>query len=183
MKRPDNEEQIAQTHASLIHSVVQAIQNTEPQPQLEQGLVDAEKNGWQALVQAIRQVMAGQRDMQVLLGLDEEDTVIVRTILEGLQDPSSLPDPAQQGDATQAAPMLAHLIHEASTGNVGALTSVSQMAEQMSKTDGDMAQLSVIIKPLIDGERDVDKLCERMGAQGESLVVSIINELNKYTLQ
>mgnify|MGYP007043507071 CR=1 FL=1 len=36
----------------------------EPQPQLEQGLVDAEKNGWQALVQAIRQVMAGQREEQ-----------------------------------------------------------------------------------------------------------------------
>jgi len=75
--------------------------------------------------------------------------------------------------------MLAGMIHQASRGDVNALTLVSQMAEQMSKTDGDMAQLSAIIKPLIDGERDVEKLTAKMGPQGESLIIGIVSELAK----
>jgi hypothetical protein len=32
---------------------------------------------------------------------------------------------------------------------------------------------------MIDGERDVDKLCTRMGVQGESLITQILSELAK----
>ena len=75
--------------------------------------------------------------------------------------------------------MLASLINEASHGDTNALAMLGTMAEQMSQTRGDMAQFSTLIKPLIDGERDADKLCEMIGAQGESLVTSILDELSK----
>jgi hypothetical protein len=53
------------------------------------------------------------------------------------------------------------------------------MAEQMSRAGGDMASLSAVIKDMIDGERSIDKLCTRMGAQGESLITQIVGELGK----
>jgi hypothetical protein len=53
------------------------------------------------------------------------------------------------------------------------------MAEQLSRAGGDMANLAAVIKDMIDGERNVDKLCSRMGPQGESLIVQIIDELGK----
>jgi len=34
-------------------------------------------------------------------------------------------------------------------------------------------------KDLIDGERNVDKLCDKVGPQGESLIVEILAELGK----
>ena len=32
---------------------------------------------------------------------------------------------------------------------------------------------------VVDGERDVDKLCDKVGPQGESLIVQILAELGK----
>jgi hypothetical protein len=45
-----------------------------------------------------------------------------------------------------------------------------------------MASLSAVLKDMIDGERDVDKLCTRMGPQGESLITQILSELAKLDL-
>jgi hypothetical protein len=53
------------------------------------------------------------------------------------------------------------------------------LAEQMSNAGGDLANLSAVVKNMIDGERNVDKLCSRMGPQGESLITAIIAELSK----
>ena len=53
------------------------------------------------------------------------------------------------------------------------------MADQMSRTKGDMARFSTLIKPLVDGERDIDKLCSKMGDTGEKLVTLIVKELRK----
>lgn len=179
MVTPEMFQQVKQTHAALIVGVVQCIHNPSLQPEMEKALSISEKNGWVDLVKAIRAIIAGNRDASLLNALDEEDSIVAQAILEGLQDPNSLPDPETKPDASMAAPMLAGMIQQAAHGDVNALTLISQMAEQMSKTRGDMAQLSTIIKPLIDGERDVDKLASKMGPQGESLIISIINELAK----
>lgn len=179
MVTPEMFQQVKQTHAPLIIGVVQCIHNPDLQPEMEKALKISEQNGWTALVKAIRAIIAGSRDASLLKELDEEDSIIVQAILEGLQDANSLPDPEAKPDASMAAPMLAGMIHQAARGDVNALNLVSQMAEQMSKTRGDMAQLSTVIKPLIDGERDVEKLTSKMGPQGESLIVSIVNELAK----
>jgi hypothetical protein len=53
------------------------------------------------------------------------------------------------------------------------------MGEQMLSAGGDMARLSATFRPLIDGERDADKLSRGMGPQGRSLLLSIIEELAK----
>jgi hypothetical protein len=179
MATPEKTEQILQTHASLILAVVQTIQNPELKPHLDQVLQQSAQNGWQALVDVINKIVAGSRDQALLNGLDEEDSVIADSILRGLQDPATLPSSDQSGDATKAAPMLARMINEARRGDHNALSMLGTMAEQMSRAGGDMANLSAVIKDMIDGERSIDKLCTRMGPQGESLITQIISELAK----
>lgn len=179
MPTPEKTEQIRQTHASLILAVVQTIHNEELKPHLDTVLQQSEQNGWHALVNVIRKIVAGNRDDSLINGLDEEDTVIVDSILRGLKDPGTLPEVQQTGDATQAAPMLARLINEARRGDHNSLSMLGTMAEQMSHAGGDMASLSAVIKNMIDGERNLDKLCTRMGPQGESLITQILSELAK----
>jgi len=179
MATPEKTEQILQTHASLILAVVQTIHNPEFKPQLDQVLQQSAANGWQALVNVINKIVAGSRDQALVNGLDEEDAVIVDSILRGLQNPETLPSSDQTGDATKAAPMIARMINEARRGDHNALSMLGTMAEQMSKAGGDMASLSAVMKDMVDGERDIDKLCTRMGPQGESLITQIISELAK----
>jgi len=179
MPTPEKTEQILQTHASLVLAVVQTIHNPEYKPQLDQVLQQSAQNGWQDLVNVINKIVGGSRDMALINGLDDEDAVIAESILRGLQDPETLPKSEQAGDATKAAPMLAQMINEARRGDHNALAMLGTMAEQMSKAGGDMANLSAVIKDMIDGERSVDKLCTRMGVQGESLITQILSELAK----
>ena len=179
MATPEKTEQILQTHASLILAVVQTIHNPELKPQLDMVLQQSAQNGWQDLVNTINKIVAGSREQSLVNGLDEEDAVIVDSILRGLQDPSTLPSSEQTGDASKAAPMIARLINEARRGDHNALSMLGTMAEQMSRAGGDMASLSAVIKDMIDGERSIDKLCTRMGAQGESLITQIVGELGK----
>ncbi len=80
--------------------------------------------------------------------------------------PRPCPTRNKKADPTLAAPGLAHMIQAAGSGNVQALTLVSQMAEQMSKVGGDMARVAGAIRPMINGERDPDKLCARHGHPG-----------------
>ena len=179
MQTPDKLEQILQTHAGLINAVVQTIQNPELRPQLDHVLKQSEQNGWGTLVAAIRKIVAGSRDNNLLAGQDDEDRIIIDAILKGIQDPTTLPKPEQQGDATTAAPMLAQLVHDAGRGDHDAVIMLGGLAEQMSNAGGDLSNLSAVIKTMIDGERDIDKLCTRMGPQGESLITAIISELGK----
>ena len=179
MQTPDKLEQVLQTHAGLINAVVQTIQNPELKPQLDHVLKQSEQNGWVGLVIAIRKIVAGSRDNSLLAGQDDEDRIIIDAILNGIQDPTTLPKPEQQGDATTAAPMLAQLVHDASRGDHDAVIMLGGLAEQMSNAGGDLSNLSAVIKTMIDGERSIDKLCTRMGPQGESLITAIIAELSK----
>lgn len=176
---PKKQEQIVQAHAGLIHSVVMVCHNRNLLPELESVLKTTAANGWTSLVAAVRKVLAGRRDTDVLAGLDEEDKVIVEAILRGLHDPSSLPDPGKQPDPAMAAPGLALMIDAASKGNIDALQLVAHMAEQMTRVGGDMARMGGTINRLINGERHADELCRGMGAKGRNLVRSILEELGK----
>ena len=118
---PDRDQQIRQTHAPLIHQVVMACHNLEARNQLEPMLKMATEQGWSELVNHIRLILDGGRDEALTLGLDEEDTVIIRAILEGIQNPASLPELNQGADPTVAAPGLAHMIHAANRGDAAAL--------------------------------------------------------------
>lgn len=175
----DQKQQIVQFHAALIHNVVMACHNRELLPQLEPVLETSAQNGWEALVAVIRQVLKGKRDVSVLMGLDEEDSAIIEAILYGIQDPASLPDPNAKPDPTLAAPGLAGIINAAGRGDVAALHMLANMSEQMVRAGGDMAKLGGVMRKLVDGERDADKLAKGMSVQGQELVYAILTELGK----
>ena len=175
-------QQIVQFHATLIYNVVMACNNRELLPQLEPMLEMTVKSGWGTLVAAIRQVINGNRDVTVLLGLDEEDGTIVEAILSGLQDPSTLPDPNAKPDPSIAAPGLASMIHAASRGNAEALHMLANMAEQMVRAGGDMAKMGAMMGKIVAGERNADKLAKGMNVQGQELVYSILTELGKLAI-
>jgi hypothetical protein len=174
---PDKEQQIVQAHAGLIHRVVLACHDRSQVPDLEEVLEEAEGNGWVQLVLAIRHILDGRRDESVLQGLDDEDRVVAEAILRGLQDPTTLPDPEAGADPSMAAPGIASIVHAAAHGQTEALQWAGQMAEQMQRAGGEMAQLAAIIRPLVNGERDRQTLVRNMGEQGRALVDGILEEL------
>ena len=176
---PSQEEQIRQSHAILIHQVVHACQNDAAKQQLKPMLDMATQQNWNKLVTAINKIVAGQRGEDLLTGLDDEDNVIVKSILLGLQNPASLPEVQQQADPTMAAPGLASMINAACRGDAAALQAASLMADQMTNTQGDMRQLGGIMKRLIDGERDADILTKKMTENGKQLVMQLLDELGK----
>jgi hypothetical protein len=180
---PEFDEQVRRTHSQLIHLVVKACLNPSLKGELEPVLQTAKSNGWEALTDTINQILAGRRDEMLLQELDREDQVIVRAILMGIQNPATLPELNQQADPTMAAPGLAHMIHAASRGDAQALQSISFLAEQMVHTTGDLRLLGGIINRLVKGERDPDVLRKGMSANGEQLLMSLLDELNKLNLQ
>jgi hypothetical protein len=179
----DYEQQVRQIHAELIHLVVKACHNSALKTDLEPVLQTARNSGWRALTKTIDQILLGRRDETLLQGLDNEDSIIVRAILEGLQKPASLPDVNIQADPAMAAPGLAHMIHAANRGDPKALQAISIIAEQMIQTTDDLRLLGKIMHRLVDGERNPDALCLGMGHTGEQLVLSLLEELNKLALQ
>ena len=175
----ETNEQILQSHAGLIHRVVIACRNRDMVPDLEEILAQAEQNGWIQLVAALRKVLAGNRSETLLNSLDDEDRVIVSCILRGLQNPDTLPDLGKPVDGSMAAPGIAAMINGARSGNLETLQLLGGMAQQMLRAGGDMARLAGSLRPLVQGERDADKLTEGMSAEGEKLVLAILEELGK----
>jgi len=177
---PTRQEQIVTAHAGLIVKVVKTIQNSDLLPELQEILRVSEENGWTDLVAAIRKVLDGERELPPLIvNLDEEDSVIIEAILQGIQHPETLPDPNAKPDPTLAAPGLAAMITACTHGDAQALELLANMAEQMTSAGGDMARLGGIMRKLVEGERDPEKLCKGMSAQGESLVLGLLEELGK----
>ncbi|MGD8408090.1 MAG: hypothetical protein PVG50_06485 [Thiohalophilus sp.] len=183
MSISERDQQIRQTHAPLIQQVVKACLQAEERERLEPMLQMAREQGWHDLVQRIEAILQGQRDESLLLNLDEEDRVIIQSILQGIQNPETLPDASVQADPTVAAPGLAHMIHAANHGDSEALQALANMAEYMIQVPGDMRLLGGIINRLLQGERDPKILCEGMGPSGEQLVLNILDELNQLSPQ
>jgi hypothetical protein len=176
MSRTD---QIRQFHASFINAVAEACMSPDKRGELEPLLKQAESAGWHDLVGVIRKIYEGSRETGMLELLDEEDRVIASSILQGIQNPATLPDPAEKPDGTMAAPGLASMIQAAASGNVQALHLLGNMGEQMSKAGGDMARISGIFRRLVNGERDPDALTRGMSKKAEELTLSILEELGK----
>ena len=69
-------------HAQLINSVVRAVHDAEIRQQLEPILEDMISRGWQNLIAAIRQILNGDRDEDILCErLDIDDSQIILAIL------------------------------------------------------------------------------------------------------
>ncbi|MCP5277537.1 MAG: hypothetical protein H6935_04145 [Thiobacillus sp.] len=180
---PDAVQQVLSMHAPFIHAVVNALRDRSQVPQLMETLDTAEKQGWPRLVAALRLVIGGKRDESVKLGLDEEDRIIVDAVLRGIDNPATLPDLNRKPDGAAAAPGLAALIAAARRGDAQALAALANMAEQMLRAGGDMARLGGIMRRLVNGESDADVLTRGMGALGRQLVLGILDELGRTSLQ
>lgn len=176
---PSKITQIERTHAGFIRGAVEATTRTEQQAQIAQVFPAMQANGWQALVQAVQKIWAGERELGRFAGLDDEDRIVAAAILRGLQNPASLPEPADQADPTLAAPALAGLIHAAGTGDPSALQMLGAMGEQMQAVGGDMAQIAGLLRRLVNGERNAEQLAARLSGQADSLLMRILAELGK----
>jgi tetratricopeptide (TPR) repeat protein len=92
-------------HLPLIAAVVTAVDQPELRSQLDPVLQQREQHGWNNLVASVRRILDGERSADALVdGLDEEDTLIVGTILTGIENPEALralldpsPQPTQPG--------------------------------------------------------------------------------------
>jgi hypothetical protein len=72
---------------------VLALEDPEHRTRLSETLADLQQRGWTNLVAAINALLNGQRDPTLLCtNLDLEDTMIVETILEAIDDPTTLSD-------------------------------------------------------------------------------------------
>lgn len=176
---PSKYQQVVKVHAPLICEVVKASQNADGAKAIEPALNAASQNGWASLVIAIRKILKGERSQTLFASLDEEDTAIIEAILNGIQNPSTLPDPNEAQDPSLAAPGLAAMITAAGSGDVSALQAAATMAEQMSMMGHEMAEVASVIRRLINGERDPNQLCAKMGAESETLIIKILDELGK----
>jgi Trp operon repressor len=175
----DTHENIIQEHSALIHLVIGAIQNPQQQPVLDGILAQAEENGWANLVQTIRKILGGQRNLSDFGILDDEDRCVVIAILRGLEDQTALPDLAGGIDAKKAAVQIATLMLAVRCGNAQAGQSLSNMAAKMMSAGGDMAQIGAVLGYIINGERRLEKLSYNMGSTGEAIVRNILAELEK----
>ncbi len=78
-------------YGQFIAGVVAAVDDAEEREQLEAALENLVKNGWGNLVAAIRLILAGERDENILCEqLDLEESMIISAILRGIADPHSL---------------------------------------------------------------------------------------------
>ena len=171
-------EQIRQMHAPFIHAMVKACQNEEEKRGFQPQIKTLRDQGWDELANICQKILDGDRSAHLLSGLDEEDQAIIGGILAGIQNPSALPKLNAQAKAGDAAPALASII-KAASGDTGALHSLSLMSEQMSQTGGPMAEIASVMRRLVNGERDLDQLADKLSPKSQALLVDIISELGK----
>lgn len=179
----EKREQIRQMHAPFIHALVKACQNEQERLAFEPQVKVLQQEGWDKLAVAAQRLLNGERSETILHGLDEEDVIIVSSILDGIQNSNTLPKLNATAKASDAAPGLASIIHASASGDVAALNALSVMAEQMSLTGGAMAEIAGAMKKLVDGERDFDVLSKKMRGDSKDLLIAILNELGKLSAQ
>ena len=179
MSTATNREDILKEHASLIHLVVSAVGMPDIRPQLDQQLALAESNGWHALVAAIRGILGGERDITALGELDEEDSVIVQAILDGLKDPAVLPGLAGAVDPDVAGPAIARLVVDTAAGVEGAAEAFEQVMAQLAQAGPELAAVAERVRRMVQGERDAAALTAGLEAPAARLAGRVLDELGR----
>lgn len=74
--------------AGLLSRFLHAVQSNEPSAVLARTLEKlAEERKWQQLVSPLRKILTGDRDPQMVFGLDPDNTAIISTLLGHLAAP------------------------------------------------------------------------------------------------
>ena len=172
-----NREEILQDHTQLIHSVVMYCNQPDSAPQLAEMLQLAEKNDWGKLVEAIKSIMSGNRDRSLLQDLDEEESIIIESIFNGIADPNTMPTVPVDLNSDMAAPGIASLIHASMQEGTDSLNIINSLNSQMSDSGGEPAIIAEHIQAMIEGERDLGKLTAELSEPGQKLMLGIFAEL------
>lgn len=179
----EKRDQVRQMHAPFINAMAKACQNEQERLAFEPQIKVLQQQGWDQLAVVAQRMLNGERSETLLHGLDEEDVIIISAVLDGIQNPNTLPDPNAKPKAADAAPGLASIIHAAAAGDTGALSALGVMSEQMSQTGGAMAEIAGAMRNLVNGERDLEVLSKKMRSESRDLLIAILNELGKLSVQ
>jgi hypothetical protein len=175
-------EELNQEDAILIRMVVEAVHFPEYLSLLNEHLAQAEEAGWSSLVNAINNILDGERNLAKFDHLDDEDRKILIGILRGLDDVSDLPDAAKAVDPQKTGLKIATLVLAVRCGNAQAGQSLSAMTSVMRGMGGDMEHVGIALVHIINGERDADRLCNSAGPTGTMIIRRILEELDKREL-
>lgn len=177
------QEELIREHASLICAVVDARYRPEHRDALLADLDQAEQNGWGKLCAAIRLILVDEvMDMEGFdeLNLDVEDEAIVQAMILGIHDPDTLPDPSDNENPMLAPSGLAGIIATAATGEENALQLLAKMDDDLSQSDDEeLVAFGRILRRLLNGERHAQSLSMGLNERTQTLVYSVLEELNK----
>lgn len=173
------EDTTLQERALLIHLAVEAVRVPASRAHLDTLLAQASENGWVALVGAIQKILTGERNLANLGALDDEDRKIILAILRGIEDRASLPDIASGLDIGKTAMEIGTLILAVRWGNEEAIKALSSLTTQMTAATGDIAQVGLVLRLLVSGERRLERLSYNMGETGTLIVREILAVLEK----
>lgn len=176
-KASNLEKQIIHTHADFIVLAATAKQERALITQLEERLAEMEDSGWHALVEATRKYMNDGRDFEVLNGLDAEDRIIMKAVLEGAADPSTLPDPDAMPEPAVAAPGLAQMVFDATVGDAEALESIAAISASLEQL-GENSIGERLVK-IVEGERDRQALTANLDRYNTELMSLLLDELGR----
>jgi hypothetical protein len=174
------QEQLIQEHASLIVEVVEACDDEAKTAQLLENLVVAEQNGWGKLCGAIRMILDGAREREELGDMDVEDEAIAQAMLMGIADPATLPQPDGNANPMLAPEGLAGIIASAATGEENALQMLARMDTDLAESPiPELQQFGQTLRRLLNGERNADSLTLGLDERTASLIIAVLDELNK----
>ena len=90
MSTTQDKESILTENKLLIDMTVMSVCNGQVSSNLENYLLLAVTEGWQQLVDAVRLILSGERQIEKFSHLDEEDIIVIEKILEILNKPDVL---------------------------------------------------------------------------------------------
>jgi hypothetical protein len=177
-RMPTRQEQIVSVHASLIISVVRGRTDPIAAREAKDLIAKVSRGGQTALARILGRIVQSARpDGADETALSDDERVVLDAVLQGIDNPTELPQAVASFDPGAAAPGLACMIDAAARGDPRALHTLSGMAEVMVQVGGDMGRLGGLMRRLVNGERDAERLTRNMGAQGISLVHAILDQL------
>jgi tetratricopeptide (TPR) repeat protein len=169
---------------ALITSVAAAVADPSQRSALEAALTGTVERGWTNLVEALRHILDGERDEDVLCEpLDGEDSHIVMGVLRGITDPEYLkeiPSTEPAGDDGQAADLSQRLQkHLPLIGAVAAAINQPELRSQLDPVLRQMEQhgwsnLVASVRRILDGERSADALLDGLDEEDALIVGTIL---------
>jgi tetratricopeptide (TPR) repeat protein len=170
----------------LAGAVAGVVRDGAAPPELEAILADREATGWTKLVAALRRVLAGERDLFVLLAdLDNEDAMIVDTALRGIADPLALSEQLIRINGPAATIRVRAILDQHAVLIRAVVTACAdpdgpaRLAEHLSRMEAHgWTALVGAIRRVLAGERDAAALTESLDVEDSFIVGAVLTGLD-----